>query len=229
MSGGEQCHGPVSLDRILVRLPPCSAHTSPRSLANSVRWTRILPRALQLSQICGRSTSPERWPTTPRSWLSWPLRSSSILSCAKSRRPSCSVGLRYPASPNEDLAMFVDTVNYPLYIAAAYIGFTQPSILSSPMSGTSSGTFFMPGNGSPHPGLGHVDLTPPTRYSCGVPEADQLARELQVLISDRWVEQLDAYADAEFYRAHLARLKLESEGELLEGTRQELRPLPTAR
>ena len=32
------------------------------------------------------------------------------------------------ASPNEDLEKFVNSVNYPLYIAAAYIGFTQPGI-----------------------------------------------------------------------------------------------------
>ncbi|HEV2897585.1 MAG TPA: hypothetical protein VGX71_07075 [Pseudaminobacter sp.] len=32
------------------------------------------------------------------------------------------------ASPSEDLETFVGSVNYPLYIAAAYIGFTQPGI-----------------------------------------------------------------------------------------------------
>ena len=62
------------------------------------------------------------------------------------------------------------------------------------------------------------------------PDTRRLAKELQVLISDAWVERIDAYADAEFYRAHLARLKLDDEAELLKGTRRELRnPYATAR
>ena len=57
------------------------------------------------------------------------------------------------------------------------------------------------------------------------PDAKQLAKELQVLISDAWVERIDAYADADFYRTHLARLKLDDEAELLKGTRRELKIL----
>jgi hypothetical protein len=52
-----------------------------------------------------------------------------------------------------------------------------------------------------------------------------MAKELQLLISDTWVERIDAYADTEFYRAHLARLKLDDEAELLKGTRRELKIL----
>jgi hypothetical protein len=52
-----------------------------------------------------------------------------------------------------------------------------------------------------------------------------LAKELQLLISDTWVERIDAYADADFYRNHLARLHLEDEAELPRATRRELKIL----
>ena len=128
------------------------------------------------------------------------------------------------APPNEDLETFVDSVNYPLYIAAAYIGFTQPGI---PL---------LSNIGNVQRNLFHAWMGVPTRVMSASsffanqiftrsPDTKQLAKELQVLISDAWVERIDAYADAEFYRAHLARLKLDDEAELLKGTRRELKIL----
>jgi uncharacterized membrane protein YidH (DUF202 family) len=128
------------------------------------------------------------------------------------------------ASPSEDLRTFVDSVNYPLYIAAAYIGFTQPGIpLLSNVGNVQRNVF-------------HALMGVPTRVMSASsfftnqiftrsPDTKQLAKELQALISDPWVQRIDAYADAEFYRAHLARLKLDDEAELLKGTRRELKIL----
>ncbi len=128
------------------------------------------------------------------------------------------------ASPNEDLKNFLGSVNYPLYIAAAYIGFTQPGIplLSS--------------IGNVQRNLFHAWMGVPTRVMSASsffanqiftrsPDNRRLAKELQVLISDAWVQRIDAYADADFYRAYLTRLKLDDEAELMKGTRRELKIL----
>lgn len=128
------------------------------------------------------------------------------------------------ASPSEDLRTFVDSVNYPLYIAAAYIGFTQPGIP------------FLSNVGNVQRNVFHAWMGVPTRVMSASsffanqiftrsPDTKHLAKELQVLISDPWVQRIDAYADTEFYRVHLARLKLDDEAELLKGTRRELKIL----
>jgi hypothetical protein len=128
------------------------------------------------------------------------------------------------ASPNDDLKTFVDSVNYPLYIAAAYIGFTQPGIPLLSNIGNVQRNLFHAWMGVPSRVMSASSFFANQIFTRSQ-DTKQLAKELQVLISDAWVERIDAYADAEFYRAHLARLKLDDEAELLKGTRRELKIL----
>jgi len=128
------------------------------------------------------------------------------------------------AVAGEDLEKFVDSVNYPLFIAAAYIGLTQPGIP------------FLSNIGNAQRDMFHALMGVPTRVlnasgsftnqifaRSGSPE--QLARELQILTSDAWVQRIDAYADADFYLAHIKRLQLDEQAELLKATRRELKIL----
>jgi hypothetical protein len=128
------------------------------------------------------------------------------------------------ATLDEELKAFIDTVNYPLYIAAAYIGFTQPGIP------------FLSNIGNVQRNLFHAWMGVPTRVMSTSSffatqiltrsqDTKRLAKELQLLVSDAFVQRIDSYADADFYRAHLARLKLDDEVELLKGTRRELKIL----
>jgi hypothetical protein len=128
------------------------------------------------------------------------------------------------ASPSEDLETFVGSVNYPLYIAAAYIGFTQPGIPLLSNIGNVQRNLFHAWMGVPSRVMSASSFFANQMFTRSQ-DTKQLARELQVLISDAWVERIDAYADSEFYRAHLARLKLDDEAELLKGTRRELKIL----
>ena len=128
------------------------------------------------------------------------------------------------APANEDLHRFVDAVNYPLYIAAAFIGFTQPGIPLLSNIGNLQRNLFHAWMGVPSRVMS-TSSSFANQIFTRSPDAKQLADELKVLISDAWVQQIDAYADAEFYRAHLARLKLDDEAELLNGTRRELKIL----
>lgn len=128
------------------------------------------------------------------------------------------------AASGDDLQKFVDSVNYPLYIAAAYIGFTQPGIPFLSKIGNAQRDLFHAWMGVPTRVInasGSFANQIFTRSS----SAEQLAQELQTLISDAWIQRIDAYADADFYRAHLVRLKLDDQGELLKGTRRELKIL----
>jgi hypothetical protein len=128
------------------------------------------------------------------------------------------------ATLDEELRTFIDTVNYPLYIAAAYIGFTQPGIP------------FLSNIGNVQRNLFHAWMGVPTRVMSTSSffatqiltrsqDTKRLAKELQLLVSDAFVQRIEAYADADFYRAHLARLKLDDEAELSKGTRRELKIL----
>jgi hypothetical protein len=128
------------------------------------------------------------------------------------------------ASPSEDLETFVGSVNYPLYIAAAYIGFTQPGIPLLSNIGNVQRNLFHAWMGVPSRVMSASSFFANQMFTRSQ-DTKELAKELQVLISDAWVERIDAYADAEFYRAHLAQLKLDDEAELLKGTRRELKIL----
>lgn len=128
------------------------------------------------------------------------------------------------ATVNDDLKAFIDTVNYPLYIAAAYIGFTQPGIPLLSNIGNVQRNIFHAWMGVPTRVISTSSFFANQIFTRS-PDTAQLAKELQVLTSDAWVQRIDAYADAEFYRSHLARLKLDDEGELLKGTRRELKNL----
>jgi hypothetical protein len=128
------------------------------------------------------------------------------------------------AQPSEELKKFVDTVNYPLFIAAAYIGFTQPGIPLLSSIGNAQRNLFHAWMGVPKRVLSTSSFFANQIFTRS-PNAKQLVKELQMLISDAWVQRIDAYADAEFYRSNLARLNLDDEAELQKGTRRELKIL----
>jgi hypothetical protein len=131
------------------------------------------------------------------------------------------------AQAGPELEKFVDSVHYPLYIAAAFIGFTQPGIPLLANIGNVQRNIFHAMLGVPR-----QVMTASTFFANQIlarsPAAKDLTRELQLLISDAWVKQIDPYADTIFYRAQLVRLKLDNEvevRELLKGSRRELRSL----
>jgi hypothetical protein len=131
------------------------------------------------------------------------------------------------ATPGDELEKFAGSVNYPLYIAAAFIGLTQPGIPWLASVGNVQRNFFHAWMGVPR----RVMSASSSFYNqilTRSPARNQMAREVQALIGDEWVSRLDAYADSDFYRAQLARLKLDDEAEvkeLLRGSRRELKNL----
>ncbi|NGO50298.1 hypothetical protein [Allomesorhizobium camelthorni] len=128
------------------------------------------------------------------------------------------------AQLDEELKKFVDTVNYPLYIAAAYIGFTQPGIPFLSNIGNVQRNMFHAWMGVPSRVMSTSSFFA-TQIFTRCQDTKQLAKELQILVGDAFVQRIEAYADADFYRAHLARLKLDDAAELLKGTRRELKIL----
>ena len=128
------------------------------------------------------------------------------------------------AQPSEGLKNFVDPLIYPLYIAGALIGFTQPGIPLLSNIGNVQRNVFHAWMGVPRRVMSTSGSFANQIFTRS-PDAKQLANELQLLISDAWVQRIDAYADAEFYRANLVRLKLDDQAELLKGTRRELKIL----
>jgi len=94
------------------------------------------------------------------------------------------------AKLDTDLTKFIDSVHYPLYIAAAFIGFTQPGIPVLSQIGNAQRNAF------------HAWMGVPTRvmntsgwFSNQIftrsPGAKQLAKEIQMLLSDGWIQRID--------------------------------------
>ena len=128
------------------------------------------------------------------------------------------------ASPDEKLTKFVNTVNYPLYIAAVYMGVAQQSIPLLSNIGNVQRNLFHAWMGIPTKVMRASSFFANQIFARS-PDAGRLAKEVEVLRSDAWVERIDAYADAELYATHLARLKLDDEPELHKATRRELKIL----
>jgi hypothetical protein len=131
------------------------------------------------------------------------------------------------AAAGEDLEKFVGSVPYPLYIAAAFMGLTQPAIPILSKLGDMQRNLFHALIGVPRR---VVDTSTylANQIFARSSTSDELGKELLRLVSDPWLERIDAYADAVFYRHQLARLKLEDDqevGELLKGSKRELKNL----
>ena len=131
------------------------------------------------------------------------------------------------ASEGVELDAFVDSVHYPLYIAAAFIGFTQPGIPLLSNIGNVQRNLFHAFIGVPR-----RVMTTSTFFANQILarciDNKELAKELHLLVSDAWLERIDEYADTDFYRAQLARLKLDDEAEIkeaLKGSQRELKNL----
>ncbi len=127
----------------------------------------------------------------------------------------------------EELDKFVSSVPYPLYIAAAFMGLTQPAIPIFSNLGDMQRNVFHALMGIPRRVLEtsggfaiQVFARSPTR--------EQLGKEVLGLVSNSWLERIDPYADLIFYRHQLARLKLDDDAEieeLLKGSKRELKEL----
>ena len=128
------------------------------------------------------------------------------------------------ASPDEKLTKFVNTVNYPLYIAAVYMGVAQQGIPLLSNIGNVQRNLFHAWMGIPTKVMRASSFFANQIFARS-PDAERLAKEVEVLRSDAWVERIDAYADTELYATHLARLKLDDEPELHKATRRELKIL----
>ena len=90
------------------------------------------------------------------------------------------------APANEDLAQFVDSVNYPLYIAAAFIGFTQPGIPLLSNIGNVQRDLFHAWMGVPRRVMS-TSSSSPIRSSRGARMPGSWPRSSEVLVSDDWV------------------------------------------
>jgi hypothetical protein len=128
------------------------------------------------------------------------------------------------ATPSDELKKFVDTINYPLYIVAVYMGLAQQSIPMLSNIGNVQRNLFHAWMGIPTRVLRASSFFANQIFTRS-PNAEKLAKEVEVLRSDAWVGRIDAYADAELYATHLARLKLDDEPELHKATRRELKIL----
>ena len=131
------------------------------------------------------------------------------------------------ATESSDLDQFVDSVHYPLYIAAAFIGFTQPGIPFLSNIGNVQRDLFHTWIGVPR-----RVMTTSTFFANQLlarsADSNALGKQIRPLVSDGWLERIDDYADTDFYRAQLARLKLDDEAEIeeaLKGSQRELKSL----
>jgi hypothetical protein len=124
----------------------------------------------------------------------------------------------------EKLTTSVDPVIYPLYIAAALIGFTQPGIPVLSNIGSMQRNFFHAWMGVPRRVMSTSSFFA-NQILTRSPDTRRLAKELEDLIGDAWRARIGAYADVDFYRAQLVRMKLEDEAELPKATWRELRIL----
>jgi hypothetical protein len=127
----------------------------------------------------------------------------------------------------EDLEAYMNSVPYPLYIAAAFMGLTQPAIPILSSLGNMQRDLFHALIGVPR------RVVDTSTYFCNQIFArsttrKQLAKEVAHLASDAWQERIDAYADSVFYRHQLKRLKLDDPAEkqeLLQSSSRELKNL----
>jgi hypothetical protein len=126
-----------------------------------------------------------------------------------------------------ELEAFVNSVPYPLYIAAAFMGLTQPAIPILSSLGNMQRDLFHALIGVPR------RVVNTSTYFCNQIFArsttrKQLAKEVVHLASDAWQERIDTYADSVFYRHQLRRLKLDDPAEiqeLLQSSSRELKSL----
>lgn len=127
----------------------------------------------------------------------------------------------------KDLEAFMESVPYPLYIAAAFMGLTQPTIPILSSLGNMQRDLFHALIGVPR------RVVNTSTYFCNqifarATTKKQLSREVVHLASDAWQERIDPYADSVFYRHQLQRLKLDDPTEmqeLLQSSRRELKNL----
>jgi hypothetical protein len=127
----------------------------------------------------------------------------------------------------EELKTFVESVPYPLYIAAAFMGLTQPAIPILSRIGDMQRDLFHSLMGVPKRVVATSDFFANQIFARS-PDREAIAREVTELTGDSWLERIDSYADSMFYRDQVRRMKLDEEAELnerLAGSKRELRDL----
>jgi hypothetical protein len=126
-----------------------------------------------------------------------------------------------------DPEAFVKSVPYPLYIAAAFMGLTQPAIPILSKIGDMQRNVFHVWMGVPKRVVGTSTFFS-NQILARSPDREGLGRELQKLVSDSWLNRIDAYADTVFYRQQISRLKLNEDGQIediVKGSKWELKNL----
>jgi len=126
-----------------------------------------------------------------------------------------------------DPEAFVKSVPYPLYIAAAFMGLTQPAIPILSKIGDMQRNIFHAWIGVPKRVVGASTFFS-NQILARSSDRESLGRELQKLVSDNWLNRIDAYADTVFYRQQISRLKLTDDGQIddiIKGSKWELKNL----
>jgi hypothetical protein len=148
-----------------------------------------------------------------------------LLLCAAS--PRLLAGWAKVTGLEGDVETFVKSVPYPLYIAAAFMGLTQPAIPILSKIGDMQRNVFHAWIGVPKRVVGTSTFFS-NQILARSPDRDGLGRELQKLVSDSWLNRIDTYADTVFYRQQISRLKLNEDGQIediLKGSKRELKSL----
>jgi hypothetical protein len=131
------------------------------------------------------------------------------------------------ATDTSALETFLKDIPYPLYIAAAFMGLTQPAVPIFSNLGNMQRNLFHAWMGVPRRVVNASNHFA-NQILARSPNARQRGEEIARLASDPWMERIDAYADTVFYGYHLHRLKLDNEAErrdLLNSSERELRNL----
>ena len=148
-----------------------------------------------------------------------------LLLCAAS--PRLLAGWAKVTGLQGDPEIFVKSVPFPLYIAAAFMGLTQPAIPILSKIGDMQRNVFHAWIGVPKRVVGTSTFFSNQILARSLDRED-LGRELQKLVSDNWLNRIDTYADTVFYRQQISRLKLNDDGQIediVKGSKWELKNL----
>lgn len=118
----------------------------------------------------------------------------------------------------------VESAPYPIYIAALYMGLTQPAIPGFSKISNVQRDIFHYWIGVPKRVLGTSDF-----FTNQILARDGSASGLRAVIgkltSDAWISKIDLYADTVFYKEQLKRLKLDDQAELAQAAGGSVREL----
>lgn len=125
----------------------------------------------------------------------------------------------------QEIAEYVQGVPYPLYICALFVGVAHQTIPGFSKVVNVQRNLFHYWLGVPRMALDMADNAT-TEIFARAKDRQSLASELKTLVSDAFQARIKSFADANFYRMEIERLKLDSEAELadaMDGSTRELK------